>query len=85
MTRLKIVFAAPALKQFLRLDKNMQRLIRTKLDMLAAGEASLSNNIKALKGSNLLRLRVGNYRVIYTQDGHILMIVKVGHRRDVYV
>ena len=32
------------------------------------------------------RIRVGDYRVIYRVDGMrvIVLIVKIGHRRDVY-
>ncbi len=35
---------------------------------------------------NLYRIRVGNYRIIYSiQDNQLLILVlKIGHRRDVY-
>lgn len=42
---------------------------------------------KKLKGADeLWRIRVGDYRVIYTiNDGKLLvLVVRVGHRRDVY-
>lgn len=42
---------------------------------------------KALQGQKgLFRLRVGRYRVIYQVYDEVLlvMVVKVGHRRDVY-
>ena len=35
-----------------------------------------------LKG--LYKLRVGDYRVIYTTDGDLIVIQAVGHRRDIY-
>ena len=41
----------------------------------------------ALRGyRNLFRLRVGKYRIIYQvrDDVLVVMVVKVGHRRDVY-
>lgn len=44
-------------------------------------------DIKKLTGpSGLYRLRVGNYRVAYqVEDGElIILVVKVGDRRDVY-
>jgi mRNA interferase RelE/StbE len=36
--------------------------------------------------SNLLRVRQGNYRVIYSVDDQARMVdvIKIGHRRDVY-
>jgi len=41
---------------------------------------------RALKGRPGLRVRVGDYRVIYTVEDQVLLIVVVtlGHRRDVY-
>jgi mRNA interferase RelE/StbE len=42
--------------------------------------------IKKLKGEDAYRIRVGNYRVIYEiDDGKIIVIVvSVGHRKDIY-
>ena len=45
---------------------------------------SLVNNVKALKGGDGFRLRVGDYRVIYTETLIVLTIVKIGHRGGVY-
>lgn len=41
---------------------------------------------RALKGRPGLRVRVGDYRVIYTIEDETLLVVVVtlGHRRDVY-
>ncbi len=41
---------------------------------------------RALKGRPGLRVRVGDYRVIYTVQDNVLLVVviTVGHRRDVY-
>ncbi|MDX2025183.1 type II toxin-antitoxin system RelE/ParE family toxin [Microcella sp.] len=41
---------------------------------------------KPLRGRPAWRVRVGDYRVIYTIDDGVLLIVVVtlGHRRDVY-
>ena len=41
---------------------------------------------KALQGRDGLRVRVGNYRIIYTVKDDLLLVVVVtlGHRRDVY-
>ena len=36
----------------------------------------------SLKGCR--RLRVGDYRVIYQIDGDSVLIVKIGHRKEVY-
>ena len=42
-------------------------------------------DIKIVEGYNdLFRLRIGQYRVIYTKDNVILFIVDVGNRGDIY-
>ncbi|MEM9216250.1 MAG: type II toxin-antitoxin system RelE/ParE family toxin [Cyanobacteria bacterium P01_F01_bin.150] len=55
--------------------------------------ASLAQNprpdgCKKLKGKNKIyfRVRVGNYRIIYTVDDGVLLIVvvAVGHRKEIY-
>jgi mRNA interferase RelE/StbE len=39
-----------------------------------------------LRGRPGLRVRIGDYRIVYTVEGDVLLIVvvTVGHRRDVY-
>lgn len=43
-------------------------------------------NCKRLRGSELYRVRVGDYRVLYTVDDprREVEIVAIGHRREVY-
>jgi mRNA interferase RelE/StbE len=44
-------------------------------------------DIKALQGhSSRWRLRVGDYRAVYTiEDGQLIVwVIAVGHRRDIY-
>lgn len=42
-------------------------------------------DIKPLQGyKNLYRLRVGNYRIIYTKDNTILFVAEIGNRGDIY-
>jgi mRNA interferase RelE/StbE len=37
-------------------------------------------------GESILRIRVGDYRILYTVDDAVLvvLVIRVGHRRDVY-
>lgn len=37
---------------------------------------------RSLKGYR--KLRVGDYRIIYRLDGHTIVVLKIGHRKDVY-
>jgi mRNA interferase RelE/StbE len=59
-------------------------LIGAKLAQLATDPTSLANQIKRLQGARSLRLRVGDYRIIFTDDGLILEILKVGSRGSIY-
>ncbi len=43
-------------------------------------------DLKTLKGKyeDLKRLRIGNYRVIFDDEGHIMSIYEVKHRQEAY-
>lgn len=79
-----VVWTHEATSQFLALSTEVQDRIEAKVDQLAMNPSALRNQIKPLKGIRALRLRVGDYRVIFTEEGVILLILKVGHRRDIY-
>jgi mRNA interferase RelE/StbE len=68
----------------MRLPWEVRDRIEDKMAELAMSPGNLGNQVKRLKGARLLRLRVGDYRVIFTDEGVILTIVRVGHRKDVY-
>ena len=55
-----------------------------KIAAFAADPSAFANQVKKLKGEDVLRLRVGEYRVLFTGDGQIFCILKVGHRREIY-
>jgi mRNA interferase RelE/StbE len=79
-----ILFTREAARQLDLLAPTERRLIEAKLDLLASNPAALANQIKRLKGSSALRLRVAGYRVIFTDDGVILAIIKIGTRGGIY-
>jgi len=79
-----ISYTRTALKQLRNIDAQAAKLIRAKIEQYAADPKSLANQVKALKGVEALRLRVGDYRVIFTEDGIVLLVLQVGHRRDIY-
>jgi mRNA interferase RelE/StbE len=45
-----------------------------------------ARNVKALQGQPSYRLRVGDWRVIYTLRDEVLtvMVVRIAHRREAY-
>jgi len=74
-----------AQRQIKKLPPDVQARIIEKLEVLA--DESRPVGVKKLKGEdNLYRVRTGDYRIIYEIQDDILLILvaKVGHRRDVY-
>lgn len=51
-----------------------------------AADPSEASNVKALKGSDDLRLRVGRYRIVYRleNDALIVVVIDVGPRGGIY-
>ena len=65
-------------------NKDKHRL-KPKIDALAQNPRP-SGVVKLSGEDDLYRIRVGNYRITYSiQDNHLLvLVVKIGHRRDIY-
>ncbi len=83
-----LIFDANAAKELQKIDRPHQIIIKKKLEILAADPAALKNDIVPLKSTmkDLYRLRVGNYRIIYRQKRNemIILIIRIGHRKNVY-
>lgn len=84
MSNRRITFTKQAAKELLKMPANTSKLIRSKIDLLASDPESLANNVKALKGSNYRRLRVGDWRIIYSMDMVVLAIIEIGPRGGIY-
>lgn len=78
----KIVIKKKAKKFIDKLPKNEKMRVVRAIQMLPNGE-----DIKKLKGhSDLLRLRVGDYRIIYTVDNGelVVIVIDAGNRGEIY-
>jgi mRNA interferase RelE/StbE len=73
-----------AAKELEVLPTKDRRKVITKIQALA-GEPRL-HGCEKLSGQEQYRIRQGHYRVVYEIDdaAQTVLIVKVGHRRDVY-
>ncbi len=47
-------------------------------------ENPLSKNIKRLKGETAFRLRIGDYRIIFEIEKDKIIILNLGHRKNIY-
>nr|WP_298689544.1 type II toxin-antitoxin system RelE/ParE family toxin [uncultured Dongia sp.] len=79
-----IRYSTPALKQLRKIPAADAKRIVAKVEQLVSGPAALANQVKKLQGVDAMRLRVGNYRVIYTDVGLVLLVLKVRRRGSVY-
>lgn len=79
-----IYWNAQSLKVLRRMPKNDAKRIRSKLHQYAMKPDSLSNVIKKLQGRDGYRLRVGDWRVIFTADGVVLRVLRIGPRGEIY-
>ena len=77
-----IVLKKKAKKFIDKLPKNEKIRVVHAIEQLPNGE-----DVKKLKGhSDLLRLRIGDYRIIYTIDNGkcIILVIDIGNRGDIY-
>jgi len=76
----KVAFEKEAEKEFLKLEKNSQKLVASKILDLQAG---IFSNDKSLKGKHKGKFRkcAGNYRIVYLKENNLLVItiIRVSH------
>jgi mRNA interferase RelE/StbE len=78
---MEIVFTAAATRQWINLSPDVRRRLDAKLLQFAR---TGQGDIKRLKRRAGSRLRVGNWRIIFDIEGNQLIVVAVGHRREIY-
>lgn len=69
---------------FFKLPTNVQSRIAAKIDDMGLRLKSFPHH--RLKGHDRFRLRVGDFRIIYTTDveRNIVRLLAIGHRREIY-
>jgi mRNA interferase RelE/StbE len=80
----RIELRPAAVRALRKLDPPLRRRVQGAIALLARDPRPPA--ARALKGRPGLRVRVGDYRVIYTIHDEVLLVVVVtlGHRCDVY-
>ncbi len=84
MTGYRIELRPAAVRALAQLNPVAQRRVQGVIALLAQNPRPPA--AIALRGRPGLRVRVGDYRVIYTVEHSILLVlvITIGHRRDVY-
>jgi mRNA interferase RelE/StbE len=80
----RIELRPAAVRALKKLDPPIRQRIQGAITLLA--EEPRPPAARALRGRPGLRVRVGDYRILYTvaDDVLLIVVVTVGHRRDVY-
>jgi mRNA interferase RelE/StbE len=81
----RIQIAPSAVRQLRKLPASVQERIAGHIEELAI-DPRPRGAIKLQGEDDLYRIRVGDYRVIYTirDDELIVLVLRVGHRREIY-
>ncbi len=80
-----VVYQGPAEALLRKLPKETQARIIRKVDQLAVDPFPPGTE-KLSAAVDLWRIRIGDYRVIYTFERKelLVLVLKIGHRREVY-
>ena len=78
------VYLSRQAKKFLeKLDENTRERIKEKIKLLADNPFALP--YRKIRGrENTYRIRIGDYRVIYSVRGHEVRILKIDKRERIY-
>ena len=79
----RIIVTDRARKDIYDLDRIIRKKIYQKLKYLARSPIKLSRRLINFRiGQH--RYRVGNYRIIFDIDKNNIVILRIGHRKDIY-
>jgi len=76
-----IVFTPAATRQWMKLTAAIRNRVNRRLEAFAE---TGQGDVKKLKGRAGARLRVGDWRVIFYEERGMIVVVAVGHRREIY-
>ncbi len=84
MSEFRIELRPAAARALRKLDPQARHRVQGAIALLAQDPRPPA--ARALQGRPGIRVRVGDYRIIYTVEDDVLLVVvvRLGHRRDVY-
>ncbi len=84
MASYRVLIKRSAAKELEALPAKDRRRVAARIQALSADPRP--PGCEKLSGADRYRVRQGNYRIIYSVEDEVLtvMVVKVGHRRDIY-
>ncbi len=84
MASYKIEIKKSAAKEIYKLPKKTIKRVIEKIQALS--DTPRPDGCKKLSGDEKYRIRVSDYRILYSIDDNLIVIfvVRVGHRKDIY-
>jgi len=85
MDSYRIEFAPSAYRTFGKLDPQVRKRLEPRISSLAENPYP-PDSVRLTTTDELYRIRAGAYRIIYRVEDEVLvvLVLKLGHRRDVY-
>ncbi len=78
----KIILDKEAEQYLDKLDDFIANRIIKKIKTLQ--ENPFSKDVKRLRDDNSFRLRIGDYRILFEVSKDTIIILKIGHRKNIY-
>lgn len=80
----QIMFRSSAVKELRKLTADHRKSVSNAIDSLA--REPRPKGVKKMAGTHAWRIRIGDYRVVYSiEDEHLIIeVIRIGHRREVY-
>ena len=75
---MSVQYSKQAVKFLQKQTKQVQQRIISAINKLPAGD------VKRQQGSELYRLRVGDFRILFSRTGEVLFIERIGNRGEIY-
>ncbi len=79
-----VEFRPDALKGLSRLSAPVAQRVLTKIKWLAENYDLVRHEALSAELKGLFKLRIGDYRAIYSAQAHVITIHLAGHRREIY-
>ena len=81
---LSIEWTESAIEDLKKLDKPISRRVLTRITWFSSNFERVIPEPLTGEFKGTFKLRIGDWRVVYTVEGKTILIQFIGHRRDIY-
>ncbi len=81
---LKVDWTDDAIEDLQKLDKPIAKRILTKISWFSQHFNNITPEPLSGKMAGTFKVRVGDWRIVYTIEKDVIVIQAVGHRREIY-